>query len=96
MASVSFTIRMDEELKNDFERICRSFGISTTEAINLFSTAVVNERRIPFEMMSKSWTKEEAIMLFEKTREEALSRNPNGMTLDEINAEIVAARKLRD
>ena len=96
MATAAFSVRMDEELKNNFERTCESFGISMTAAINLFATAVVNERRIPFEIRSKSWTREEALMLFERTRARALSKNPNGMTLDEINAEIAAARKQRD
>ena len=96
MATAAFSVRMDEELKNNFERTCESFGISMTAAINLFATAVVNERRIPFEIRSKSWTRAEALMLFERTRAETLSNNPNGMTLDEINAEIAAARKQRD
>ena len=96
MATAAFSVRMDEELKNNFERMCESFGISMTAAINLFATAVVNERRIPFEIRCKSWTREEAMMVFERARAEALSKNPNGMTLDEINAEIAAARKQRD
>lgn len=93
MATAAFTVRMEEELKNNFERTCESFGISMTAAINLFATAVVNERRIPFEIKSKSWTREEALLLFESARAQALSKNPNGMTLDEINAIIDDVRK---
>ena len=95
MTTAAFSVRMDENLKNNFERMCESFGISMTAAINLFATAVVNERRIPFEIRSKTWTRGEAIMLFESARAQALSKNPNGMTLDEINTEIDAARKQR-
>ena len=93
MATAAFTVRMEEELKNNFERTCESFGISMTAAINLFATAVVNERRIPFEIKSKSWTREEALLLFESARAQALSKNPNGMTPDEINAIIDDVRK---
>lgn len=96
MATAAFTVRMDEDLKINFEKMCESFGISMTAAINLFATAVVNERRIPFEIRSKSSAREEALKLFESARAQVLSNNPNGMTLDEINAEIAAARAERN
>ncbi len=93
MATAAFSVRMDEELKNNFERMCESFGISMTAAINLFATAVVNERRIPFEIRSKTWAREEAKDLFESARARVLSKYPNGMTLDEINAIIDETRR---
>ena len=92
MATAAFSVRMDEDLKSNFERMCESFGISMTAAINLFATAVVNERRIPFEIRSKTWTREEAEDIFESARAHVLSKYPNGMTLDEINAIIDKAR----
>ncbi len=96
MATAAFSVRMDENLKNNFEMMCESFGISMTAAINLFATAVVNERRIPFEIKSKTWTKEEAKCLFESTRARILSKYPNGMTLGEINSIIDEARNQSD
>ena len=96
MVMVAFTVRMDEELKNNFEKMCESFGISMTAAINLFATAVVNEKRIPFEIRSKSCTKEEAKELFESARAHILSKYPNGMTLDEINEIIDEVRRERE
>ena len=92
MATTAFSIRMDENLKNNFERMCESFGISMTAAFNLFATAVVNERRIPFEIKAKTVTKEEALFNIETMRTQALSKNPNGLTLDEINEEINKTR----
>ena len=86
MVTAAFSVRMDEDLKINFEKMCESFGISMTAAINLFATAVVNERRIPFEIRSKTRTKEEVKELFESARDRVLSKYPNGMTLDEINA----------
>ena len=96
MATAAFSVRMDENLKNDFEKMCESFGISMTAAINLFATAVVNEQRIPFEIRSKSLARKDALELFELARAQVLSDNPAGMTLDEINAEIAAARTQRN
>ena len=96
MATAAFSVRMDENLKNNFEMMCESFGISMTAAINLFATAVVNERRIPFEVKGKTWTREEAKCLFESARTRIRSKYPNGMTLDEINAIIDETRKQSD
>ena len=93
MATAAFTVRMDEDLKINFEKMCESFGISMTAAINLFTTAVVNERRIPFEIRSKSWTREESRELFETARARVLSKYPDGMTLDRINEIIDETRK---
>ena len=92
MASVSFTVRMNEKLKNNFKGMCESFGINMTVAINLFATAVVNDGRILFDIKNKYCSREEAIELFESTRAKALSKNPNGMTLDEINEIISEVR----
>ena len=86
MTTVSFIVKMDEGLKNDFEKICDSFGISTNSAINLFATAVVNDSHVLIEIMNESRTGEEAKDLFEIVRSQMLSRYPDGMTLDEINA----------
>ena len=96
MATVAISIRMDENLKNRFECTCESFGISMTAAINLFATAVVNERRIPFEIKAPPITREEAMNNVEVLRTQALSKNPDGLTVDEINEEIDKARMQRD
>jgi hypothetical protein len=56
----------------------------------------VNERRIPFEIRSKPLARDEVLKLFELARSQAQTNNPDGMTLDEINAEIAAARAQRD
>ena len=85
MTTVSFIVKMDEGLKNDFEKICDSFGISTNSAINLFATAVVNNRHGLIEIMNKSRTREESRELFETARARVLSKYPDGMTLDRIN-----------
>ena len=96
MATVVFTVRMEEGLKKRFEETCESFGISMTAAMNLFATAVVNEQCIPFQIRSGGRSREEALRSVESMRAQALANNPDGMTLDEINSEIAAARAEKD
>lgn len=50
MAQTNINIRMDEGLKEEFDRLCTEFGLSMTTAFNVFARAVVRECRIPFEI----------------------------------------------
>ncbi len=50
MANMNLNIRIDENLKNEFAKICDSMGMSMSTAFNIFAKAVVNDRKIPFEI----------------------------------------------
>ena len=47
---INVGIRMDQELKEQFEALCDQLELSMTAAVNLFARAVVRERRIPFDI----------------------------------------------
>lgn len=94
MAQSTFSIRMDEGLKVQFDALCSDFGMSMSTAINVFAKAVVRERRIPFEIAagSNDVTRESAVSDFIALRADAKARGISGMTDEEINAEIKKAR----
>ena len=50
MAQTNVNIRMDEELKKQFDALCSDIGMSMTTAICVFAKKAVRERRIPFEI----------------------------------------------
>ena len=50
MAGTNINIRMDSELKQQFEAFCSDVGMTMTTAFNLFAKKVVRENRIPFEI----------------------------------------------
>ena len=50
MASTNINIRMDSELKKQFEAFCSDMGMTMTTAFNIFAKKVVREYRIPFEI----------------------------------------------
>ena len=91
MAQATFSVRMDETLKKQFDAICNDFGMNATTAFNIFAKAVVRERRIPFEISSPT-IYESGMESFMALREEARINGIRDMSLDEINAEIAAAR----
>lgn len=50
MAQTSVSIRMDAELKRQFEEFCADVGMSMTTAFTVFAKKAVRENRIPFEV----------------------------------------------
>jgi len=64
MAQTTFSIRMDENLKRQFDALCSEFGMNVTTAFTIFAKTVVRERQIPFNIsaepqdMAEDWTKE--------------------------------------
>lgn len=50
MASTNVNIRMDADLKRQFEAFCADMGMTMTTAFNVFAKKAVREYRIPFEI----------------------------------------------
>lgn len=50
MANTTISIRMNEELKRQFESFCDDVGMSMTTAFTIFACKTVRENRIPFEV----------------------------------------------
>ena len=57
MAQATFSVRMDETLKRQFDQMCADFGMSVSTAITVFAKTVVRERKIPFEIAAPRWIK---------------------------------------
>ena len=90
----SMTIRVDEQLKRNFDMLCNQFGLSNSAALNIFMKTVVRERRIPFEIKadSEEETRQRGWAAFERMRASALASGAGDLTLDQINEEIAKAR----
>lgn len=48
MANVN--IKIEENLKNEFEKVCESMRMTRDEAFEIFARAVVEEGKIPFDV----------------------------------------------
>lgn len=97
MAQITFNIRMDEALKNQFENICKELGMDASTAFNIFARAVVRERKIPFEISAQSSISlEDGRAAFDALRRSAEQNNLQELSLDDINAEIQLAHNSKD
>ncbi len=103
MAQTAFSIRMDDRLKRDFGQFCENVGMTMSTAFVVFAKATLRARRIPFEIYDASEaavprgevTRNEARLAFERVRADVQSRGAPELTMDEIDAEIAAARRER-
>lgn len=91
MPMSTFSVRMDEKLKTELDELCAQFGMNTSVAINIFARAVVRERRIPFEITADQ--PDAGLLAFRSLRCQAKANGLQGMSLDEINAEIAGSRE---
>ena len=53
MPQTTFSIRMDSEIKKQFDAFCSQVGMNTTVAFNMFARAVLREKRLPFDITTE-------------------------------------------
>ena len=94
MATTVLQVRVDEELKNEAAELFENLGIDIPTAIRIFFKRAVAEKGIPFELREPSaiYDANPGWRAFMELRRQAQRGPAAGMTLDEINAEIAAAR----
>ena len=96
MAQTAMTVRMDNQQKAQFDKLCEQFGMSANTAINIFVKAVIRSKSIPFSIQAKV---EDEVTAKAKAALQYMcntAREHNiDMSLDEINEEIREVRRLR-
>ena len=50
MAQTLVNFRIDKEVKEEKEKICKELGINMSTAFNIFAKKMIREKRIPFEV----------------------------------------------
>ena len=95
MGQTATTIRMDSELKAEFDKLCDEFGMSVNTAFNIYVKTVVRQRRIPFQIEADPIDEvmERGRRAFNEMRRTAAENGTAGMSLEEINEEIRLARE---
>ena len=53
MAQTNINIRIDENLKRDFDAVCNDLGLTMTAAFNVFAKTVARRKAIPFEITAE-------------------------------------------
>ena len=92
MANALIQFRMSEKEKQQAALILARLGLNTSVYLRMCMLRLIQEKGIPFSMMISEEAKEGLIAL-RKMGETAKKNGTSKMTLEEINAEIAAARK---
>lgn len=92
MANALIQFRMSEKEKQQAALILDRLGLNTSVYLRMCMLRLIQEKGIPFSMMISEEAKEGLIAL-RKMGETAKKNGTSKMTLEEINAEIAAARK---
>ena len=59
MAQTTLSVRMDDSLKSDFDKVCNELGLSMTTAITMLAKKMTREKRLPFEVSVDPFYSEE-------------------------------------
>ena len=52
MANSTFSIRIDSDIKKEFDGFCAEVGMNPSTAFNMFARVVVRDKKLPFEVSS--------------------------------------------
>ena len=82
MAQTTLSVRMDESLKSDFDKVCNELGLSMTTAITMLAKKMTREKRLPFEVSVDPFYSEENLA---RLRRSIAQMESTGGTVHEVN-----------
>ena len=82
MAQTTVSVRMDNNLKKDFNNVCNDLGLSMTTAITMLAKKMTREKRIPFEVSVDPFYSDENMA---RLRKSIAQMEKTGGTVYEVN-----------
>lgn len=82
MAQTTLSVRMDDSLKSDFDKVCNELGLSMTTAITMLAKKMTREKRLPFEVSVDPFYSEENLA---RLRRSIAQMESSGGTVHEVN-----------
>ena len=93
MATTNLTVRVDEDVRKEFDSFCENVGLNATSAVNMFIKAVLRTRTLPFvvtdivdEEQGDRVTVAKMKAAIQSMREQSALNGNDTMTMNEINA----------
>ena len=81
MSQTTVSIRMDNELKNNFDHICTELGMSMS-AVTMLAKKMTREQRLPFELSVDPFYSEQNMA---RLRKSIAEMEATGGTVHEVN-----------
>ena len=88
MAQTNINIRMDENLKQQFDHLCTELGLNMSTAFNIFAKTMVRQQKIPFEVALNTPNAETLAAIDDVNHGRNLSRSFHSVEelMDDLNA----------
>ncbi len=67
MRHTTVSVRMENDLKRDFDMVCTELGMNMTTAITMLAKKMIREKRIPFEVSVDPFYSEENMTRLKKS-----------------------------
>lgn len=79
--TINVNFRMEADLKDELDIVCKEMGLTTTAAFTMFAKKVTRERRIPFEVTADPFYSEENLT---RLRRSMAEMERTGGTIHEV------------
>lgn len=88
MSQTNINIRMDDNLKQQFDHLCNELGLNMTTAFNIFAKTMVRQQRIPFEVSLDTPNAETQATIRDVNHGKNLSRSFHSVSelMEDLNA----------
>ena len=86
MSQAILNVRMDENLKRDFDQTCNDLGLTMSTAITMLAKKMTREKRIPFEVSIDPFYSESNMAALD----ESIKQFQSGKTVTKTFAELEA------
>lgn len=86
MSQAILNVRMDENLKRDFDQTCNDLGLTMSTAITMLAKKMTREKRIPFEVSIDPFYSESNMAALD----ESIKQFQSGKTITKTFAELEA------
>jgi DNA-damage-inducible protein J len=84
MTTVS--VRMDDDLKQDFDDVCNELGLTMTTAITMLAKKMTREHRIPFEVSVDPFYSQSNMAALNESLDQMRQGKTVTKTLEELDA----------
>lgn len=86
MSQTTISVRMDDDLKKDFDHICNELGLSMTAAVTMLAKKMTREKRLPFEVSLDPFYSSSNLTALQESIAQMQQGKTVAKTLEELDA----------
>ena len=86
MTQTTISVRMDDELKKQFDYVCNELGLSMSTAVTMLAKKMTREKRLPFEASIDPFYSHANLEALRMSKEQFRQGKTIVKTMDELDA----------